>query len=256
MNISGKLWLVDVFQVMVRLIRKVGTYSIGFAIPIIDGVLFSSIIFSIVLHAADGQSASIPERETCPTTPPQTEGPYYPPQTQIQAQADTDNDLTQIKGEAGKPKGQILYVMGRVRDSQCRPIEGAVVEIWQASENGRYRHPRDSDNPQPLDPHFQYWGKSVTDKEGRYSFKTIKPRAYSIGPGRMRPSHIHFKVSHPSVHDFITQMYFVGDPYQDKDGILNNLPRAQRDLIIVPMEQPTPEYEQDSKIARFDLTLH
>ena len=206
-------------------------------------------------HAADVQQQPVQAGEACPLTPPQTEGPYYPPKTQIDAQLDKDNDLTQIKGEAGKAKGQILYVMGRLRDARCRPIEGAVVEIWQASENGRYRHPRESDNPKPLDPHFQYLGKSITEKDGHYLFKTIKPGPYAIGPGRIRPSHIHFKVSHPDFPVFITQMYFVGDSYQDKDGILNDIPRSQRDLVIVTMEPPGPNDERDAKICRFDLTL-
>ena len=206
-------------------------------------------------YAADVQTLPAQPGEACPLTPPQTEGPYYPPKAQIDAQVDQDNDLTQIKGDAGQAKGQIVYVMGRLRDARCRPIEGAVVEIWQASDNGRYRHPRDSDNPEPVDPHFQYWGKSITDKDGRYFFKTIKPGAYSIGLGGMRPSHIHFRVSHPNFRALITQMYFVGDPYQDKDRILNAIPPSQRDLVIVKMEQPGPGQERDAKVCRFDLTL-
>jgi len=130
---------------------------------------------------------------------------------------DQDNDLTRLKGQSGTPKGQIVYVMGQVRDRHCRPIEGAVVEIWQASENGRYRHPRDRDNPAPLDPAFQYWGKNVTDKEGRYLFKTIKPGSYQAGRNWTRPPHIHFKVSHGDFRPFITQMYFAGDAHQQRD---------------------------------------
>src|SRR5690349_2409910 len=72
----------------------------------------------------------------CPITPPQTEGPYYPPKVLIDAMLDQDNDLTRIKGQSGKATGAIVYVTGQVRDHQCRPLEGAMVEIWQASENG------------------------------------------------------------------------------------------------------------------------
>jgi protocatechuate 3,4-dioxygenase beta subunit len=206
-------------------------------------------------YAENMQRAAGKTPEGCPATPPQTAGPYYPPKAQIDAQLDQDNDLTQVKGQAGKATGQILYVMGQIRDALCRPIEGAIVEIWQASDTGRYRHPRDTQNPAPLDPQFQYWGKYVTGKDGRYLFKTIKPGAYPIGPGTMRPSHIHFKVSHPEYGEFITQMYFVGDPYQDKDPIFKDVPPAERNRLLVTMEQPGADYEPEARVARFDVTL-
>jgi len=193
--------------------------------------------------------------DSCPPTPRQTAGPYYPPKTQIEAQQDKDNDLTRIKGHTGKAKGQLLYVMGRVRDAQCRPIDGAVVEIWQASEDGRYHHPDDSDNPKPLDPDFQYWGTYTTGKDGSYLFKTIKPAPYSVGLGGMRPAHIHFKVSHPQFGGFITQMYFSGDAYQDKDRIFRAIPAAERPRVVVTMEPPGADQEPDARICRFDVTI-
>lgn len=205
--------------------------------------------------AADVQTAAAPAVNACQPTPRQMEGPYYPPKAQIDAQTDKDNDLTVVKGQTGQATGRVVYVMGQVRDVRCRPIEGAVVEIWQASEQGRYRHPRDTQNPAPLDPQFQYWGTYTTDKEGRYLFKTIKPGAYPIGRGGVRPSHIHFKVTHRDFREFITQMYFAGDPHQDKDGILNDVPSPERARLIVPMEPPPPDYERDAKICRFEVTL-
>ena len=217
-------------------------------------VIFINLMWLTMAGYADektrGESAA-----GCPVTPPQMEGPYYPPKAQIDAQLDKDNDLTQVKGDAAKATGQVLYVIGQLKDSQCRPIKGAIVEIWQASESGRYRHPKDTENPAPLDPHFQYWGKYVTDQDGRYMFKTIKPGAYSIGSGTMRPSHIHFKVSHPEYRQLITQLYFVGDRFQDTDPILNDVPRQERDRVIVTMEEPGRDYEPDARIARFNVTL-
>jgi len=193
--------------------------------------------------------------EPCPVTPPQTEGPYYPPKAQLDAQRDKDGDLTRLEGQAGRAMGVVLYVLGQVRDADCRPVPNATVEIWQASENGRYRHPRDRDNPAPLDPNFQYWGHSVTDQDGRYLLKTIKPGAYQAGPGWIRPPHIHFKVTHPEFRDFITQMYFSGDPHQGEDYILNKVPSGQRDRVIVMMEKPDKDFDPDARICRFDLTL-
>lgn len=191
----------------------------------------------------------------CLLTPPQTEGPYYPPQAQIDALLDKDNDLTQVKGKPGRAIGQVIYILGQVRDSHCRPIEGALLEIWQASANGRYNHPRDRFNPAPLDPHFQYWGKTVTDQEGRYLFKTIIPGRYQAGPGWIRPSHVHFTIHEPDHQELTTQMYFAGDPYHQKDYILNDVPPAERKRVIVELEEPGRGHEPNSRLCRFDLTL-
>jgi protocatechuate 3,4-dioxygenase, beta subunit len=215
-------------------------------------------LFGLVTIAAVGFAPAVMGRAAdpgCPTTPAQTEGPSYPPKAQIDAMLDQDNDLTRIKGQSGKATGQIVYVLGQVRDQQCRPLEGAVVEIWQASENGRYSHPRDRENRAPLDPQFQYWGQNVTDKDGRYLFKTIKPGSYQAGRNWTRPPHIHFKVSHAKFRPFITQMYFVGDAFQASDYILNDVPSNERERVVVQLEQPGADYEPDARVGRFDLTL-
>ena len=220
------------------------------------GVILISLIWVTVSgYAETVQRAAGQTGEGCPVTPPQTAGPYYPPKAQVDTQLDKDNDLTQVKGQPGKATGQILYVMGQIRDTRCRPIEGAIVEIWQASDSGRYSHPRDTQNPAPLDPQFQYWGRYITDKDGHYVFKTIKPGAYPIGRGTMRPSHIHFKVSHPEYGEFITQLYFVGDRFQDRDPIFTEIPRTERNRVLVAMEQPSADYEADARLTRFDVTL-
>src|ERR1700733_4971794 len=109
----------------------------------------------------------------CTLTPAQTEGPFYP----VKDQPDEDNDLTIVRGNSKVASGQIIYVMGQVTDQNCAPVPNALVEIWQACVTGKYNHPNDT-NPQPLDPNFQYWGKSVTDANGVYKFKTIIPGAY------------------------------------------------------------------------------
>lgn len=196
-----------------------------------------------------------PGNRSCPLTPRQTEGPYYPPQTQIEALPDKDNDLTSVAGQSGHATGQMIYIHGQVRDAQCRPIEGALVEIWQASANGRYHHPRERGNSAPLDADFQYWGKTLTDADGRYRFKTIKPGEYEAGRGWIRPSHIHFKVRTPDRRELTTQLYFAGDPHQENDYILNDVPAGDRSRVIVPLGEAGKEFQAGSKVCRFDLTL-
>ncbi len=190
-------------------------------------------------------------RDLCLLTPPQTEGPYYP----VQDQPEKDHDLTRVKGRPDRATGQILYILGQVLDEHCRPVEGALVEIWQAAASGRYNHPDDRDSRAPLDPNFQYWGFDTTDKEGRYSFKTVLPGPYQAGLFWTRPSHIHFKVHRRGYHELTTQMYFAGDPYLEKDRIFRAIPTAERQRVIVQPEPPGREVEPGSRVCRFDLIL-
>ncbi|MGQ0809846.1 MAG: dioxygenase family protein [Nitrospiraceae bacterium] len=191
----------------------------------------------------------------CVPTPPQTEGPYYPPRAVIDKLLHEDNDLTQITGNEGNARGQVIYIMGHVRDQRCDPVSGVRIEIWQASANGRYNHPSDRSAVAPLDPNFQYWGQTHTDQEGWYLFKTIKPGPYEAGFGWIRPSHIHLKVHAPDRRELTTQIYFAGDSHQESDRILNRVPPDERDRVIVKLDEPGKEFEAGSKVSMFDIVL-
>lgn len=187
--------------------------------------------------------------EVCRLTPRQTEGPFYP----VKDQKDKDWDLTQIAGHSEKARGQVLWVGGQVRDQSCNPVEGVLVEIWQACVTGKYNHPADP-NMAPLDPHFQYWGKFLTGHDGRYVFKTIKPGAYPASPDWIRPSHIHFKVTKLGYLELITQLYFAGDEHQSRDRILQRIPHADQEQVVRPIE--TREHEGESvKWVEFPLQI-
>lgn len=84
-------------------------------------------------------------------TPAQTSGPFYP----VVDQVDTDADLILVNGAKSEAKGKIVIVEGIVTDQNCQIVPGALVEIWQACESGRYNHPSDPSDA-PLDPNFQY----------------------------------------------------------------------------------------------------
>jgi protocatechuate 3,4-dioxygenase, beta subunit len=141
-------------------------------------------------------------------------GPFYP----VEKPTDQDADLTQIEGRTERAQGEILYLSGRVFARDGTPVVGAVLEVWQANAAGRYAHIGDK-NPAPLDPNFQAYARIVTDAEGRYSIKTIKPGAYPTPSGWMRAPHIHFDIT-GKVTRLVTAMYFEGDPLNDQDRIL------------------------------------
>lgn len=163
-------------------------------------------------------------------TPKQTEGPFYP----VNEQSDKNWDLTRVDGLSGEAKGEKVIMTGRVLDElTCEPVADALVEIWQACESGRYNHPNDPNLNAELDPHFQYWGQVVTDREGTYLFKTIRPGAYPATETWMRPSHVHVKVEKRGYHELTTQMYFAGDPHNDTDRILQALSREEQKKLVV-----------------------
>jgi protocatechuate 3,4-dioxygenase beta subunit len=164
------------------------------------------------------------------------------------------NDLTRVLGARIAADGEAIEVTGIVTDRECRPLAGAQVEIWQACATGRYAHPRDG-NPAALDPNFGYFGIAETDASGRYRFKTIKPGAYPVGGSWVRPSHIHFRVEAPGMRRLTTQMYFAGDPHQDRDGVLMALSSAERRRVIVEPDRPAAPDDAAGAEYRFDLTL-
>lgn len=180
-------------------------------------------------------------------TPAQILGPFYP----LIKPLDQDADLTVIKGRSGKAAGQLVHVAGRVLNAMGEPVPGARIEIWQANTHGRYTHSSDT-NTAPLDPNFEGYASLVSDDEGRYHFKTIKPGAYSDG-GMMRSPHIHFDVSGKR-NRLVTQMYFAGELLNDTDRFLLTA-RANTKLLIVSLQPPTGDLEPGSKLANFDIVL-
>ncbi len=160
-------------------------------------------------------------------------------------------DLTHVAGSSQKAIGTVVWVEGTVRDISCAPIEGALVEIWQACASGRYNHPNDP-NTAPLDPNFQYWGRALSDKEGFYRFKTIIPGAYPADVDWVRPPHIHFRVLKRGYHELITQMYFAGEALNQKDRILQSLAPTDQSPAIVQFVAPPTGAEP---VGVFDLQL-
>lgn len=181
-------------------------------------------------------------------TPGEILGPFYP----VLKPLDQDADLTMISGKSARAQGQVLQLTGRVLNLKGEPVPGARVEIWQANTHGRYDHPSDR-NPAPLDPNFQGFAVQFTDAEGRYRFKTIKPGAYPATPDWMRPPHVHFEVMGKS-NRLVTQMYFPGEPLNEKDLLLQGL-RANKEGAIAKLLAPTKDVEPDSLIAVWDIVL-
>ena len=187
--------------------------------------------------------------EALKLTPGEILGPFYP----VIKRVDQGADLTVMPGKSGRAAGELIHVMGRVLNTDGQPVRGARVELWQANAHGRYTHPSDK-NPAPLDPNFEGFAVQTTDAEGRYRFKTIKPGAYPTNmAGWVRPPHLHFEVT-GKVNRLVTQMYFPGEPLNDKDLLLQNL-RNNREGAIAKVLPPTADVEPESRLVVWDIVL-
>ncbi|WP_193753482.1 protocatechuate 3,4-dioxygenase subunit beta [Aureimonas ureilytica] len=169
-----------------------------------------------------------------------------------------DNDLIRnFSRDGGEAIGQRIVVYGRVLDENARPVPGALVEFWQANAGGRYRHKKES-YLAAIDPNFGGCGRAITDGEGRYSFRTVKPGAYPWpnGVNDWRPAHIHFSVfGHAFAQRLITQMYFEGDPMIWQCPIVKTIPdRAAIEQLVAALDR-NATIPMDSLAYKFDIVL-
>jgi protocatechuate 3,4-dioxygenase beta subunit len=178
-------------------------------------------------------------------TPSQTEGPFYP----TALPADTDNDLVQVRGQAAQAMGTVLHLQGRVLDLNGRPVEGALVEIWQCDAQGIYDHPGQPGRER-RDRAFLGYGRMMA-ADGRYSFRTLKPVAY---PGRT--PHIHVKVATAGGGLLTSQFYIAGEPGNERDGIFRAAARDLRQRERIEMRlAPAPGLETGALATTMDIVV-
>ncbi len=149
-------------------------------------------------------------------TEPSIEGPFFKPRSPERA------DLV-----ANGTQGRIFALEGFVLTRGCRPVSGALLDLWHADENGDYD-----------ESGYRYRGHLLADAQGRYRFRTIMPGLY---PGRTR--HYHFKVQAPRQPILTTQLYFPDEP------------RNARDDYFLPELLIRIANGQDQSLVRFDFIL-
>ena len=168
-----------------------------------------------------------------------------------------DNDLIKNYAKDGDPVGERIIVHGRVLDENARPVPNTLVEILQANAGGRYRHKKDT-YLAPIDPNFGGCGRTITDAEGHYFFRTVKPGAY---PWRnwvnnWRPAHIHVSVfGHAFCQRLITQLYFEGDPLIPHCPIVQTIPDPDAIDRLTAKLDLNATVPLDSIAYRFDIVL-
>ncbi len=121
--------------------------------------------------------------------------------------------------------GPALLFEGRVEDENGAPIAGAEVDAWQSSPKGLY------ENQDAAQAEMNLRGRFVTDDEGRFSFRSVRPAGYPVptdGPTgvllaaqkrhHMRPAHLHFLLCKPGFKTIASQVYDPDDPYLETDS--------------------------------------
>jgi protocatechuate 3,4-dioxygenase beta subunit len=124
-------------------------------------------------------------------------------------------------------KGEQMAIFGRVVDTEGKPIAGAVLDVWQANDEGFY-----DVQQKGIQPEFNLRGVFRTGPDGRYWFRAVKPRYYPIpadGPvgqllaalGRHpnRPAHFHYILKADGFETLITHIFDPNDPYIDSDAV-------------------------------------
>lgn len=126
-------------------------------------------------------------------------GPFYRPNSPVR------NNLV-IQNSSGA----IVELSGIVRHKDCQnPYKNAKVELWHCSADEIYDNETNE---------FRYRGTTFCDKDGAYKFTTQMPVPYDAGGGYIRPAHFHLMISAPGYQSLITQIYFTGDAYLEKDS--------------------------------------
>ena len=174
-----------------------------------------------------------------------TEGPFYPDKLPL----DTDNDLLVINDSITPAVGEITHLSGQVLAKSGKPIRNAFVEIWQCDNKGTYLHSGTA-NRDNRDSNFQGYGRFLTDVQGRYYFRTIKPVPY---PGRT--PHIHIGVSVGGKRIFTTQILIDGHPQNDRDGLFRQIRDPDKQKTVLADFKPIEGSKLNELAASFDVVL-
>jgi protocatechuate 3,4-dioxygenase alpha subunit len=169
------------------------------------------------------------------TTPSQTVGPYlsigllWPDGPEVVAQ--------------GTPEA--ITITGRLLDGAGEQVSDGMLEIWQADPDGRFDHPDDPRGPAST-PGFRGFGRSCTDTEGRYWFRTLKPGPLPTDSEAVEAPHINVSVfARGLLHRVVTRIYFADEVEANAaDPMLSSLPPADRPLLTaVPQSDGTLSFD-------------
>lgn len=128
--------------------------------------------------------------------------------------------------------GERVRIEGRVLDGDGKPVNDAAVEIWQANSQGKYASPEDPQD-KPLDPRFRGYGRSLTDNDGNFRFRTIKPGRVPGPDGKLQAPHLVVTIfMRGLLKQLVTRVYFPDEPANATDPVLSLVPAERRATLV------------------------
>lgn len=179
-------------------------------------------------------------------TPSQTVGPFFAfgldPKGDYAWAQTFSNDLT------ADAAGERIRVEGRVLDGDGKPVNDALIEIWQADSAGRYAHPADTRRPNAK---FTGFGRTGTDAQGAFSFMTIKPGSVPGPDGKPQAPHILLAVfARGMPRQCYTRIYFADEAGNAGDPLLALVPADRRSTLIAKRDA-----KNGQPVYAFDIRL-
>ncbi len=118
--------------------------------------------------------------------------------------------------------GERVSIEGKVIDGDGKPVNDALVEVWQASAEGRYGEKA-----------FRGFGRSPTDDQGMFRFQTIKPGRVPGPGGKLQAPHIAVNIfMRGQLKQLVSRIYFPDDPANAEDPVLALVPAERRATLI------------------------
>ncbi|HXJ88204.1 MAG TPA: protocatechuate 3,4-dioxygenase subunit alpha [Candidatus Binatia bacterium] len=155
-------------------------------------------------------------------TPSQTVGPY------LHLGCTQTHSVPRIASP--EARGEHLRLVCRVTDGQGNAVNDAMIEIWQADADGRYKSGFDASAAS--DPQCGGFGRMSTDEKGECCFETIKPGRVAAEQGIQAP-HLNVSVfARGILKRLATRIYFEGDPANGECPILALVPQERRRSLL------------------------
>src|SRR5688500_16346905 len=182
-------------------------------------------------------------------TPSQTIGPFAAPALTPNEKGKKNYPWSQlINGNlvTADAAGERIRIEGRMFDSEEKPIDGILFEIWQADGQGRYAHPRDSNRTNSA---FKGFGRVESDLAGNFAFDTVKPGRVAGPNGALQAPHVLVAIHMRGIltHLF-TRIYFSDEAANAEDPILKLVPADRRETLIAKRDAARPLYRIDFRI--------